>query len=262
MKKVFCFVFVVFFLIYAGTHFARADEASTTNIQSSVDETACGVTTSDLAAIKNIQNNTSLSYSTELQQELVARKDLLKKTITCAKMDAAQDQKNLGDTLVDQSFQGLENQWSDRLSGAISYYDLQLQKVDGAGISGTESIARDVLDWRENNYAPLSENILNFITWSDNQAIFTTAVSRLAQVNNLVSSPLFSENSDLQNDYEQAAVSLKAAQDQNNQAKSALSQSLPPDQSLLLIKQSLDSLSAAYQHFFDISSLVQSLLPY
>jgi hypothetical protein len=262
MKKVFCFVFVAFFLVYTDTYPARADETSTTQIQSSVDEIACGVTADDLAAIKNIQNDASLSYSAELQQELVARRNLLKKTIDCAEADAMQDQENLDNTPVDQSFQELENQLSDRLSDAISYYDLQSQKVDDVGISGTESIARDVLDWRENNYAPLSENILNFITWSDNQVLFTKAVGRLAQVDNLVNSPLFSENSDLQNDYEQAAVSLKAAQDQNNQAKIALSQSLPPDQSLLLIKQSLGSLSAAYQHFFDISGLVQSLLPH
>jgi hypothetical protein len=262
MKKTFFVAFMAVFLLYAGISRARADATSTVGVQISPDEAACGITAADLSSIKAIQNNASLGYSAELQQELAARKNLLKKTIACAEADAKQDQETLGNTPIDPSFQELENQWSDRLKSAVSYYDLQSQKIDGAGISGTESIAKEILNWRQNNYTPLAEDIANFITWSDNQALFTKAASRLSQVNNLVSSPLFSENPDLQNDYEQAAVSLKAAQDENAEAKNALSQSLAPDQSLLVIKQSLDSLSAAYQHFFDISNLVQSLLPH
>jgi hypothetical protein len=262
MKKAFLVTFAAFFLISMGISRAHAAATSTTGTPASSGDDTCGITADDLALITTIQNNASLNYSSELQQELAARKSLLKRTIACAETSVEQFQTNLNDTAIDPSFQGLESQWSGRLKDATSYYDLQLQKVDDVGISGTESIARDVLNWRENNYTPLAENISNFITWSDNQAIFIKAASRLAQINNLINSPLFSENLALQNDYEEAAVSLETAQDQNNQAKVALSQSISPDQSLLLIKQSLDSLSAAYQHFFDISNLVQSLLPH
>jgi hypothetical protein len=77
-----------------------------------------------------------------------------------------------------------------------------------------------------------------------------------------VNSPIFSQSPDVPNDYEQAAVSLKTAEDQNTDAENAFARSLPPDQTLLFIKQSLDSLSSTYQQFFDISSLIQSLLPH
>ena len=55
--------------------------------------------------------------------------------------------------------------------------------------------------WRENNYVPLAENVSDFITWSKNQTLFTAAESRLAQIKNLASSPLFSESTDVQKDF-------------------------------------------------------------
>ena len=259
MKKALLVVSAAGALIAALTPMAFAETSPATT---SPAPATCGITADDLAAIAAIQNNASLSYGSELQQELAARKSLLKKTISCAQASAEQDKKDLDDAEIDPKLQGLKSQWSDRLDGAISYYDLQLQKIDNAGISGTEAIAKEVLSWRQDNYAPLAENVSNFLTWSNNQPLFSVAANRLAEVDNLVNSPLFSENTDLQNDYEQAAVALKTADDQNTQAQNALSQSLPPDQSLLLIEQSFISLSAAYQHFFDISNLVQSLLPH
>lgn len=262
MKKSFFTVFVIGLAMLAQISSAYA-EATTTKTQSpSGSDNACGITQNDLTAIKTIQDNTSLNYGDELQQELVARKNLLSKTIRCAKADAVGIKTDLESETVDPGLENLKNQWSDRLSSAISYYDLQLQRVQDAGISGTESIAKEVLAWRGNNYAPLAENVLNFVTWSGNQTLFTTARSRLTQINNLVTSPLFSETLDVQNDYEEAAVSLKTAEDQNTSAKNAFAQSLSPDETLLFIKQSLDSLSSTYQHFFDISNLIQSLLPH
>lgn len=259
-------VFIVGFMALTGTTLnAHADTTTTTETWASpygARDGSCGVTEGDLMVIKTIQNNTSLNYLDELRQELAARRNLLSRTIQCAEAGAKQAETNLNNTTIDPGLENLKNQWSDQLRSAISYYDLQLQKVDEAGISGTESIAKEVFVWRENNYAPLTENVLNFVTWSNSQVLFTTATSRLAQISNLVDSPLFLESLDVQNDYEEAAVSLRTAEDQNTAAKNAFAQLLPPDQSLLFIKQSLDSLSSAYQHFFDISNLIQSLLPH
>ncbi len=256
-------MFVIGLAAFTQISSVHAD-ATTTKTQASpkTDGNACGITQDDLAAIKAIQNNISLSYGDELQQELAARKNLLSKTISCAEVDAKGMKADLDNETVDPNLESLKNQWSDRLSSAISYYDLQLQRVNEAGISGTESIAKETLAWRANNYAPLAENVLNFIMWSENQTLFATAKNRLVQVNNLIISPLFSETPDVQNDYEEAAVSLKAAEDQNVSAKNAFAQSLSPNETLLFIKQSLDSLSSTYQHFFDISNLIQSLLPH
>jgi hypothetical protein len=265
MKKMLFVILITGLALLVWMPNAHADTPTTTMAQLSfygVGDSACGVTPGDLAIIKTIQNNFSLGYLDELQQELSARKNLLSKTIRCAKMGAEQAKKDLDNSTIDLSLRSFKNQWSDRLDSAISYYNLQLQKVNEVGISGTEAIAKEVLVWRENNYAPLAENVLNFIMWSDNQGLFTTAANRLAQINNLTNSPLFLESTDVQNDYEEAAVSLRAAEDQNIAAKNAFAQSLSPDRPLLFIKQSLDSLSSTYQHFFDISNLIQSLLPH
>jgi hypothetical protein len=263
MKRVFFVIFVIL-TAFLGTRNARAatTTAETAGSLYAANDIACGVTEGDLTAIEVIQNNASLNYYDELQQELAARRNLLSKTIQCAEDSARQAQTDLKKTVVDQNLESIKNQWIDRLSSAILYYDLQLQKINEVGISGTKSIAKEVLAWRENNYAPLADNVLSFIMWSNNQALFRAAESRLSQINNLASSPLFSESLDVQNDYEEAAVSLKTAEDQNASAKNAFSQSLSPDQSFLFIKESLDSLSSTYQRFFDISNLIQSLLPH
>jgi hypothetical protein len=263
MKKAFSAIFTLFITLAALFQIpnVRADSVATTNGALSLNST-CGVTESDLKTIKTIQNNTSLSYGDELQQELTARRNLLSKTIECAKTSAEQEKTAIDNSQVNSNLGNLKNQWSGRLDGAISYYDLQLQKINDAGISATESIAREVFTWRQNNYAPLAENVSNFIMWSDNQKLFTAARNRLSQINNLTDSALFSQSADVQNDYEEAAVSLKTAEDQNTAAQNAFAQSLAPEQTLSLIKQSLDSLSSTYQHFFDVSNLIQSLLPH
>ncbi len=265
MKKIISAAFVAGIALSVSTTITRADSPAATAVAASSTAAAdnlCGITASDLAAIKAIQNNTSLSYSAELQQELAARRSLLSATIQCAATSAIQLQTSLNNSPIDPSLENIKSQLLNNLNSAISYYDLQSGKVDTAGISGTESIARAVLTWRGTNYAPLAENVVNFIAWSDNQKLFTTADNRLAQINNLINSPLFAENTQIQNNYEEAAVSLKAAKDQNSYAKNAFAESLPPDQTLIFIEHSLNLLSSTYQHFFDISNLVQSLLPH
>jgi hypothetical protein len=262
MKKAFFIAGITGFAVFS---LALKTNAATTTVgtaSAAMSDNACGITTYDLATIKSIQENSSISPFNELQWELATRRNLLSKTILCAETDAEQIKTDLNNTTVDPSLENLRNQWSDHLNDAISYYNIELQRVNEAGISGTESIAQEVLAWRESTYVPLEENVSNFIAWSKNQALFMTAEGRLVQINNLVSSPLFSESPDVQNDYEDAAVSLKAAEDQNASVKNAFAESLSPDQTLLFIKQSLGSLSSTYQYFFNISNLVQSLLPH
>ncbi len=263
MKKL-VFIIVLLVGIASYTQASRAHADTATDAPSpppTVSSLACGVTSDDLASIQTIQNNSSLSYLEELQQELSARKQLLTKIILCAEAETEGQRTALVNATSSSNLQDLKNQWLDKLDEATTYYNLQLGKIAGSGISGTESIAEEVFAWRQNNYAALAENVSNFIIWSENQTLFTAAENRLAQIKNLVDSPLFSENLDVQNDYEEASVSLVAAESENASAQNAFAQSLPPDQPLSFIEQSLGSLSNTYQHFFDVSNLIQSLLP-
>ena len=252
------FAVLFVFLPYAS----HADSpANGTSSPETIDH-SCDITTSDIAVIQSIQNNPSLSGVDKIKQELAARKNLLIKTIQCAQNNALQLQEELNNTSIDPGLLSIKNQLSDGLSGVVSYYNIQIQNVSNSGILGTKLIARDILTWRGNNYTPLADNVVNFIAWSNNQALFTAASNRMTQIGGLVSSPLFSENTDLQKDYQEAVVSLSAAENQNNNAKNAFSQSLPSNQTLAYIQQSLTLLSETYQHFFDISTIIQSLIPH
>jgi hypothetical protein len=251
-------------MIVASPAFAQTDSASASSTMPVVSGTvpSCAPDPSAIAAeIQTIQNNPTLSSLDEIKTELAVRRSFLSNTILCAQTDVQSLQTELASTTVDTSLANIEAGLSGQLNDASNYYNLQLTKVNGAGISGTEAIAKDILNWRTSNYAPLAQNVSNFILWSQNQAIFATAHNRLNQVGSIVTALPFSENTELQTDFQEATVSLENAEQLNAQAKAAFAQSLQPDQSLALIQQSLAALGVTYQHFFDISNLVQTLLP-
>ena len=141
--------FIAAFAVFTGPKSARADATTTLRRGSPRRERmyACSITSADLAAIKTIQNEPSLSYADELQQELAARKNLLSKTIHCAEAERWSRRKmDLNNADVDPSLQNLKNQWSDRIDRALSHIMISTRgKLNNAGISGTESIAKEVL---------------------------------------------------------------------------------------------------------------------
>ncbi len=244
-----------------GSRAAHATVILTANATTATPD-PCALTPTDFNKIAAIQNDPTLSYTDEIRAELTLRKQLLKTTITCALNDAQALQATLAKLTVDPSFQNMQLQLSENLAGTIDYYNLELGKIPDAGVRGTQTVAKDILAWRESNYAPLAANVSNFILWSQNQSLFSAAANRLAQVSQLAQSVPFSGNADLQADLQAATASLKAAQDANAAAKSALAHLTYPDPSLGYIQQSLAALSDTYQHFFDIASLVQTLLPH
>jgi hypothetical protein len=222
----------------------------------------CAITQNDIAGIQAIQQDPALSYINELNQELAARKVLLIKTISCAEQNAQSLQSQLNSIHpAGAGAQMIQAQLSESLDATLKYYNSELGNADGAGISGTEQVARDVLSWRESNYAPLIGEVNNFALWNQNQALFTTAVSRMNQINQLASFLTAANNTDLSNAITVAQIDFKTASDANIAAQKGLSQSLPPDQSLALIQASLKALARTYQDFFNVSSIVQNLLP-
>ncbi len=250
------------FLGFAPRAFASdVSVASTTPILGAGYGSSCTPSSASFAAIKAIQDNPALGYLDEIKAELVVRKQLAE-TITCAQGESVSLKASLMTVAPSKNFSTLQSQFASQLDEATSYYNLQLQKLSTAGLSGTEAIAKDVLSWRESNYAPLAEDVSNFILWSKNQAVFGVAESRLQQIQSLVGSVPFSENAELQSDLQGAMVSLQSADGENAKAGQAFAQSLPPEQTLALIQASLNDLAATYQHFFDISNLVQTLLPH
>jgi hypothetical protein len=256
--KIFKAIIIVGFLALCGAaafHTAGIAHADTTD--------NCNLTTSDIAQIAAIQNDPNLSALDEVKQELAVRKSLVGQTITCAQADVTSLQTSLDNaTTTDTASANLKDQLSNKLDDAENFYSLQLTKLNGTGIAGSEAIAQEVLAWRAGSYEPLRGEVNDFILWSGNQGLFATANNRMQQTAQAVS---FLEgtsgNTDLAAAFATAQTSFNAAQQENNAAENALTQFLPPEQSLVLIKQSLDSLSLTYKNFFAVTSVINTLLP-
>jgi hypothetical protein len=225
--------------------------------------TECGITASDIDQITAIQNDASLTNAQEIDQELALRKQLVGETITCAEQEVQTLQTNLQNaSSVGSDAQPLQAQFLGDLNDAGNFYALEQAKLNGAGIAGTKAVAQEVLAWREGTFTPLSENVNNFILWAQNQNLFDTANTRMTATQRAVSFlENASPNTDLQNAFDEAQASFSAAESENAAAKAALAQDLSPDQSLSLIKQSLDSLSSTYQSFFTVGNLINGILP-
>jgi hypothetical protein len=224
----------------------------------------CAVTSADFASLTAIQTNPALTPSQELSQELTLRRQLLAQTITCATQDAQALQATLA-AVSSTAANGpsIQLQLSGKINEAINFYGIESAKVGSAGITATEAIAKEVLAWRATNYTPLEGDVNNFALWSANQALFATAQTRLTQTAQVVS---FIENAaagngDLDTALSTAQSSFAAAQSENATAGIAISQAQPPDQTLGLIQQSLQSLANTYQKFSDLNGLIQKLLP-
>ena len=214
----------------------------------------CAITSGDLDAIAAAQNQ-------GIAGELAARKELLSRVIACAKDDAIALQKTLNSTDVAPADKALRAQLSGKLDEAAGYYDFELGKVGDAGISGTQGIAKEVFAWRQSNYGVLAGQVQNFILWEQNQPLFQVANDRLNQMRNIVGVlEQAGQNGDLQAALSAAEPLVRTANDENAGARDALVRMLPPDQSLALIKHSLQSLSDAYTQFFNVSTIVQKLL--
>lgn len=226
------------------------------------DTTNCSITAADIAQITAIQNNPTLSPSQELTQELALRKQLVGQTITCAEREAQTFQANLASTTVESDAQPLQAQLLSDLNGAMGFYNLQLTKLNSAGIAGTEAIAQEVFAWRASTFLPLSENVNNFILWAQNQNLFDTAQARMTDTTRAVSFlESASPNPALQSAFDSAQSSFNDAESENAAAKAALAQGVSPNQTLALIKQSLSSLSDTYQGFFNVSTEISTILP-
>lgn len=225
----------------------------------------CVLGASDFAAIQAIENNPNLTYSQELTQELALRKQLLGETITCAQSDAQTLQAALNSvptTTQDTTGAEIRSQLAGKINDTVNFYNIESAKLDGAGISATEAIAKEMIAWRTTNYVPLVGAVNNFALWSENQALFETAQNRLTQTERLVAfiqdaAPVGNLSGSLQ----AAQASFQDADNANNAAATALEQIQPSDESLTLIQQSLQSLADAYQKFTDLNNVIQTLLP-
>lgn len=253
------------FLSLAGAVFILGMAAVPSAHAATKTNASCGITPADIAQITAVQNDPTLNASDEIRKELAVRRSLVSSTIACAEQDAKALKEALASTTVpagDGAIGELQSQFLADIDQALAYYNSESAKLNLVGIIGTEQISQETLSWRESSYASLKENADDLMLWVANQSLFNTAQTRMAQTQRAVS---FIEsatpNADLQSALATAQTDMGNATAENQQARSALVNGFAPDQSLATIKQSLDSLSATYQDFFAISTIINGILP-
>jgi hypothetical protein len=223
----------------------------------------CAITKADLAAIRSIQADPTLSYNAELAAELAARKALLLQTISCAETQINTVQAELAGAsgTASNQAQAIQVELNGKLNDALNYYELERGKLTDAGIAATEQVAGEVLSWRASTFAPISDQVDNFLLWTGNQSLFSTAATRMAQVGQVVSFLAPTNNAGLAAAYAGAQASFQTAEDQNTAAEQALAQSQSGSQVTGLIQQSLQSLADTYKNLFTVSQIVQNFVP-
>jgi hypothetical protein len=225
-------------------------------------DTTCALSPTDFAKIAAVQSDPSFTPTEEVIQELVVRKQLLSQTITCAQTEVSSLQSVLLAATTTYGTQNIQSQLLSDLDGASDFYTIEKSKLNNVGIAGSKEIASEILAWRAGTYTPLEGKINNYLLWTQDQSFFNTAQARMDETQNAVNFlESTSASQDLQNAFNTTYASFQSAKAQNAAAESALAQSLAPDQSLTLIKQSLDSLSSTYQGFFAVSDAIKALLP-
>ncbi len=247
LGTVFAAMLAVLFMFIPGPA-ARADD--------------CAITKADLGKIDALQNDQTLSALDRIKQELSLRKQLIAITISCGKADVQSLQAKLQGLNAVSGTDALKEQLSGKLDDATNFYDIERGKLDDAGIAGSQAIAKELLAWRAGSYAPIVGEINNFFLWTANQDVFSTARNRMQETERAAGFlEAVSKNTDLEKALGDAQASFAAANAKNDDAKSALIQFVSPDQSLSLIKESLDALSDTYKKFSIVSDVIKNILP-
>lgn len=217
---------------------------------------------SQLEEIEAVRGNFSLSGFERLRQELNLRESLLRRIIDCAVFDARKTQSALMSLKLDGEARKVREKLVYNFDRVISYYEFQNSKIDGFGLQQSKDFARELLEWRENNLAPLVEEAGNFIIWGSNQAIFETAEKRLVQINQTLKALKLIENSKIRELFEESEKTFADAKEKNLKAFQSLVDAKKEEHPLAFVKDSLEVLARTYQSFFAISKEVKKILPY
>lgn len=222
----------------------------------------CDIAQSDIDAITAVRNDPTLDPLAAVKAELAIRKELVGRTIGCAEQEALGLQGVLAAAPAVSGADVLRSQLGDKLNESLNFYAIERGKLLTAGIAGSQAVAKELLAWRNNSWSVVAGQVSNFVLWSNNQSLFDTARNRMDQTGRTAAFlDGISANIGLETAVNTARAAMNAANGTNDAAKSALLQFLPPDQSLVLIKQSLEGLSLTYKDFSAVNDLMKQLLP-
>ena len=197
----------------------------------------------------------------KIRTELAIRKTILTAIIDCAAQETQALRQKVEETSPDGAGTPIRARFLDALNGALQYYADARSRVDTLGIGGSKDLAREVHAWRANTYTPTATQALNFLVWTKNQELFSAANGRLTDIQTAIRSLKLTEDEKARTLLEESVASLRAANEDNDRARTELDQFPPPPETLSLIKHSLEKLAHTYELFFALSELAQKLIP-
>lgn len=205
----------------------------------------------------------SLGSLEEVRRELALRKKLLNSILDCAVQDTDSLRAKLNGTAVDTTdAMTIRDKFIGEVSDAIAYYENQRTRINDLGLRGTQDFSKSLYEWRVVHFAPLWKKVENFSIWSNNQKLFQITQNRLNQVNQTVRILKLVDNEEIQDLFQEAKNSFRSAQEENLKARDGFRAETNPDDALVLIKLSLESLAKTYENFFNLSQTVNKILPH
>jgi hypothetical protein len=139
-----------------------------------------------LNTLVTIRDNDSLSASEKAEQELAARKEVLKGALTLS----IEETKNLADRLkllpefgAETKEKGMQNAFAGALQSYAVYYEKQLTKVnDLDSDAAVKALAQEIKTYRETIHNPNIQNIVDFVLLFQNDSVITTAKTRHTKI--------------------------------------------------------------------------------
>jgi hypothetical protein len=206
-----------------------------------------------------------LDYQSSVVAELKIRQEALNAVLDCGLKDVANLKSQLEQEKISDSnskAQLIQNQYLGQLQQANDFYNQEKARVSGLGILGTKQLAAEILNWKQNTYDSQSEKIVDFILWLRNQKFIGIVQQRLNAFSHYLNTWNLMDNPEIQSSFSDAQKNFQSAQDLNTRiGNDFYNQNFNLPDMTQSIKISLESVSAAYQNFFDLQKEIQKILP-
>jgi hypothetical protein len=223
----------------------------------------CGLNskTETLGVLKKAAPKTVKEREAAAKAELTARREILDILVNCSAEEAQKMQLTLREmTTKDDEISFVKAQFSNRYGSAFEFFDSKKRLVAELNLQGSKDMAKEIKEWRAENYAPLSEETANLILWIKNQDLFVTARGRLDRITETVKRFNLQDDEDMAKLLEETTADLVKAEEQNQAAKEAIKAG-DAEEASAKVKESLETLSAVYKKFLQISGDIKKFLP-
>ncbi|MBS3903273.1 MAG: hypothetical protein KGZ30_02755 [Anaplasmataceae bacterium] len=197
----------------------------------------------------------------QVLRELTLRKTILNELTSCLVKETQDKEKSLkATTLASPETKAYARWLENQFVETVSFYEFKKTQINDLGIEGSKDLAKEMLDRRRTNDRILFERTNLFITWNQNQELFTLGYKRLNDITATLEVFDLPPNHELGKLLIDAKTALEKANKLNLEAWESLKSS-NQEGTLPLIKSSLETLAESYKVFFTISEESKKELP-